>query len=151
MDLQAKRILLASILETQECLQEQFEIGDFDSISVIWKLQREIITPSHIVEELQRLTREMDRGANALYDAECKLADAESAYDRAVSLAFLNNSGTVADRQAVAKLQAVEEKLKADLARAEYNRVKTKMRALSDQATMMAVISKNVELQWRNA
>jgi hypothetical protein len=41
MDLQAKRILLASILETQECLQEQFEIGDFDSISVIWKLQRE--------------------------------------------------------------------------------------------------------------
>ena len=73
------------------------------------------------------------------------------AYDRAVSLAFINNSGTVADRQAVAKLQSVDEKLKADLARAEYNRVKTKMRALSDQATMMAVISKNVELQWRNA
>jgi hypothetical protein len=68
-----------------------------------------------------------------------------------VSLAFINNSGTVADRQAVAKLQAVDEKLKADLARAEYNRVKTKMRALSDKATMMAVISKNVELQWRNA
>ena len=79
----------------------------------------EIITPGHIVEELQRLTREMDKGANALYDAECKLADAESAYDRAISLAFINNSGTVADRQAVAKLQAVEEKLKADLARAE--------------------------------
>jgi hypothetical protein len=111
----------------------------------------EIITPSHIVEELQRLTKEMDKGANALYDAECKLADADSAYDRAVSLAFLNNSGTVADRQAVAKLQAVEEKLKADLARAEYNRIKTKMKTLSDQATMMAVMSKNVELQWRHA
>jgi len=111
----------------------------------------EIITPGHIVEELQRLTKEMDKGASALYDAECKLADAEAAYDRAVSLAFINNSGTVADRQAVAKLQSVDEKLKADLARAEYNRVKTKMRALSDQATMMAVISKNVELQWRNA
>jgi hypothetical protein len=111
----------------------------------------EIITPSHIVEELQRLTKEMDRGASALYDAECKLADADSAYDRAVSLAFLNNSGTVADRQAVAKLQATEEKLKADLARAEYNRIKTKMKTLSDQATMMAVMSKNVELQWRHA
>jgi hypothetical protein len=57
----------------------------------------------------------------------------------------------VADRQAVAKLQAVEEKLKADLARAEYNRIKTKMKTLSDQATMMAVMSKNVELQWRHA
>jgi hypothetical protein len=111
----------------------------------------EIITPAHIVQELQRITTEMDKGANALYDAECKMADAESAYDKAVSLAFINNDGTVADRQAVAKLQAVEEKLKADLAKAEYNRVRTKLKTLSDQATMMAVISKNVEIQWKHA
>jgi hypothetical protein len=109
----------------------------------------EIISPTHIIQELQRLTAEMDKGSNALYDAECKMADAEAAYDKAVSLAFLNNQGTVADRQAVAKLQSVDEKLKADLARAEFNRVKTKMKTLSDQATMMAVMSKNVELQWR--
>jgi hypothetical protein len=68
-----------------------------------------------------------------------------------VSLAFINNAGTVADRQAVAKLQAVEEKLKADLAKAEYNRVRTKLKTLSDQATIMAVISKNVEIQWKHA
>jgi len=111
----------------------------------------EIITPGHIVQELQRITQEMDKGANALYDAECKMADAESTYDRVVSLAFINNAGTVADRQAVAKLQAVEEKLKADLAKAEYNRVRTKLKTLSDQATMMAVISKNVEIQWKHA
>jgi hypothetical protein len=111
----------------------------------------EIITPGHIVQELQRLTKEMDRGASALYDAECKMADAEAAYDRAISLAFINNDGTVADRQAVAKLKAVNERLQADLAKAEYNRVKTKMRTLSDQATMMAVISKNVEIQWKHA
>lgn len=109
----------------------------------------EIISPGHIIQELQRLTAEMDKGSNALYDAECKMADAESAYDRAVSLAFINNQGTVADRQAVAKLQSVEEKLQADLARAEFNRIKVKMKTLSDQATMMAVMSKNVELQWR--
>jgi hypothetical protein len=109
----------------------------------------EIISPSHIIQELQRLTAEMDKGSNALYDAECKLADADAAYDKAVSLAFINNQGTVADRQAVAKLQSVDEKLKADLARAEFNRVKVKMKTLSDQATMMAVMSKNVELQWR--
>jgi hypothetical protein len=109
----------------------------------------EIISPTHIIQELQRLTAEMDRGSNALYDAECKMADAEAAYDKAVSLAFINNQGTVADRQAVAKLQSVDQKLQADLARAEFNRVKTKMKTLSDQATMMAVMSKNVELQWR--
>jgi hypothetical protein len=109
----------------------------------------EIISPTHIIQELQRLTAEMDRGSNALYDAECKMADAEAAYDKAISLAFINNQGTVADRQAVAKLQSVDQKLQADLARAEFNRVKTKMKTLSDQATMMAVMSKNVELQWR--
>jgi len=109
----------------------------------------EIISPGHIIQELQRLTAEMDKGSNALYDAECKMADAEAAYDKAVSLAFINNQGTVADRQAVAKLQSVEAKLQADLARAEFNRVKVKMKTLSDQATMMAVMSKNVELQWR--
>jgi hypothetical protein len=106
-------------------------------------------TPGQIIEELQRLQTEMQRGSDALYDAEIKLADAEAVYDRAVSLSFLNSQGTVADRQAVAKLQAVEEKLKVDLARAEYNRIKMKMKTLSDQATMTAVISKNVELQWR--
>ena len=109
----------------------------------------EIISPGHIIQELQRLTAEMDKGSNALYDAECKMADAEAAYDKAVSLAFINNQGTVADRQAVDKLQSVDAKLQADLARAEFNRVKTKMKTLSDQATMMAVMSKNVELQWR--
>ena len=108
-------------------------------------------TPGQIVEELQRISKEMERGANALYDAEVKLADAEATYDKSVSLSFLNSQGTVADRQAVAKLQAIDEKLKADLAKAEYNRVKTKLKTLSDQATMMAVISKNVEIQYRNA
>ncbi len=32
----------------------------------------EIISPTHIIQELQRLTAEMDKGSNALYDAECK-------------------------------------------------------------------------------
>ena len=107
-------------------------------------------TPGQIVEELQRISKEMEKGASALYDAEVKLADAEATYDKSVSLSFLNSQGTVADRQAVAKLQAVDEKLKADLARAEFNRVKMKMKVLSDTATMTAVISRNVELQWRS-
>jgi hypothetical protein len=107
-------------------------------------------SPGQIVEELQRIAKEMEKGASALFDAEIKLADAEANYDKAVSLSFLNSQGTVADRQAVAKLQAVDEKLKSDLARAEFNRVKMKMKVLSDTATMTAFISRNVELQWRS-
>jgi hypothetical protein len=44
MDSQAKRILVAAILETQECLQEQFMLGNFDLVSTIWQLQRERAT-----------------------------------------------------------------------------------------------------------
>lgn len=109
----------------------------------------EIITPSQIIAELQRISGELDKGSSALYDAECRLADAEAAYDKATSLAFLNNEGTVADRQAVAKLQSTDEKLKVDLARAEFNRIKMKMKTLSDQSTMLAVMSRNVELMWK--
>lgn len=110
-----------------------------------------LITPDQIVQELQRLTTEMDRGANALYDAECKMADAEAAYDKSVSLSFINSDGTVADRQAVAKLQAVEEKLMYDLSKAEYNRVKLKVKHLSDQATMFAVMGRQIELLFKHA
>lgn len=110
----------------------------------------DIITPGQIVEELQRLSREMDKGANALYDAECKLADAELSYDTAYSKSYLNSTGNIPDRQALAKLQTGEEKLKADLARAEFNRVKTKMRMLSDQATMTAVMGRQVEMLWKH-
>jgi hypothetical protein len=95
--------------------------------------------------------REMDKGVSALFDAERKLAEKEAEYDKAVSKAFLDNQGTVADRQAVAKLQSVDAKFEADLAKAEYNRVKLKMKNLSDQATMTAVMAKKVEITWKHA
>lgn len=111
----------------------------------------EIITPGQIVGELQRLTKEMDKGANALYDAECRMADAENTYDTTLAKSFIANAGTVADRQMVAKLQAADDRLKADLAKAEFNRVKVKIKMLSDQATMTAVMAKQVEMMWKNA
>lgn len=110
----------------------------------------EIITPGQIVEELQRLSREMDKGSGALYDAECRLADAEAHYDKQYSLAYLNSQGNIPDRQAVAKLQTNDDRLKADLARAEFNRVKQKMKMLSDQATMTAVMGRHVEMVWKH-
>jgi hypothetical protein len=114
-------------------------------------LKTEVITPAQIVQELQRLMAEMDKGVNALFDAERNLAQKEADYDREVSKAFLANQGTVADRQAVAKLQSVDAKFEADLAKAEYNRIKLKMKNLSDQATMTAVMAKQVEITWKHA
>jgi hypothetical protein len=83
-----------------------------------------------VVAELRHIQTEVQRGITALYDCECKLADAENAYDRELQLAFMNAQGTVADRTAVSRLQASEKRLLADLAKAEYNRVKAKLKAL---------------------
>lgn len=83
-----------------------------------------------IVSELRHTQAEVQRGISVLYDCEVKLADAENAYDREVQLAFMNAQGTVADRTAISRLQASDKRLAADLAKAEYNRVKAKLKAL---------------------
>lgn len=83
-----------------------------------------------IVGELRHTQTEIQRGIGILYDCEIKLADAENAYDRELQLAFMNAQGTVADRTAVSRLQASDKRLAADLAKAEYNRVKAKLKAL---------------------
>jgi len=41
MDSQAKRILIQSILELQECLQEQWKLGELEIVSNLWDIQRE--------------------------------------------------------------------------------------------------------------
>jgi hypothetical protein len=87
-------------------------------------------TPMGVVAELHRIRAEVQKGIAVLYDTECKLADAENAYERELQLAFINAQGTVADRTAISRLQASEKRLQADLAKAEYNRVKAKLKAL---------------------
>ena len=91
---------------------------------------QQIDTPIGIIQELSHIRAEVARGIAVLYDAECKLADAENAYERELQLAFINAQGTVADRTAVSRLQASEKRLQADLAKAEWNRVKAKLKAL---------------------
>ena len=87
-------------------------------------------TPLTVVAELHRIRAEVQKGIAVLYDTECKLADAENAYERELQLAFINAQGTVADRTAISRLQAADKRLQADLAKAEHNRVKAKLKAL---------------------
>lgn len=87
-------------------------------------------TPLTVIAELSHIRAEVQKGISVLYDTECKLADAENAYERELQLAFINAQGTVADRTAISRLQASEKRLQADLAKAEWNRVKAKLKAL---------------------
>ncbi len=99
-----------------------------------------------IQKQIAELIAENAKGATALFEAESALAQAEYDLDTAEQKAFLGADGTVADRTAIARLKAAENRLQRDLRRAEFNRVKVKIKqietaliALSTQAKLIGV------------
>lgn len=108
-------------------------------------------TPQEIIAELTRLMGEMPKGIQALHDAEIKVAEADLEHERQLAKSFINNSGSVADRQAVAKLESAEAKFQLDLAKAELNRVKAKLRSMDSAQVAVSVISRLVEMEWKRS
>lgn len=95
------------------------------------------MTPYEIQKLLAELTAENTRGGQALYEAEVALAEAEHELDMVEAKAFIKHSGTVADRQAHARIEAGEVRLQRDLRKAEANRIRVKIKAL-ESAIMAA-------------
>lgn len=93
--------------------------------------------PSQITEEIARLIRENQRGADALYEAEVALAEAEHELDLIEQKAFIKTQGTVADRTALSKLESADARLQRDLRRAELNRIKVKIKII--ETSLMAI------------
>lgn len=102
-----------------------------------------------IVNELQELTAESRKGVPVLFEAEEKLAKAELELDRVEAQAFLGAQGSVADRTAAAKLAAAEVRFERDIAKAEVNRVRTKLRVIEQEIMAQATISKLVQAEMK--
>ena len=107
-------------------------------------------SPSQVIQELQRLIAETEKGNSALYDAEVELADAESELDRVETKTFLSKQGTIADRQALARLECNELRLKRDLKKAERDRIKQKIRSIEHALTATQTVAKMVDLEIKN-
>jgi ABC-type Fe2+-enterobactin transport system substrate-binding protein len=93
--------------------------------------------PSELITQLAELTQENRKGAEALYAAEVKLAEAEHELDTVEQRAFISAIGTVADRTALARLESADFRLQRDLRKAEANRVRMKIKGL--ESALMAV------------
>jgi hypothetical protein len=106
--------------------------------------------PDNVISELQRIQRELDKAPEALYRAEIKLAELEAECDRIEALAFLDGEGTGQDRSARARLAVSPVRLQRDIAKAELNRVRTKIKVLESAAVSTSVIGKQVELMWKH-
>jgi hypothetical protein len=107
------------------------------------------VLPSQIIEEIARLTQENSRGAEALYEAEVALAQAEHDLDLVEQKAFIKAQGTVADRSALAKLESADSRLARDLKRAQYNRIKTKIKTIETSLMGMGTQVKLLQAEMR--
>ena len=112
----------------------------------------DITTPQQVILELNRLMGESQKGIAALFDAEIKVAELDAEYEKQLAMGLLNaDGGTAPEKQAKAKLAALPHKLALDIAKAELNRVKAKLRAIDSAQVAVSVIARQVELQWRHA
>jgi hypothetical protein len=107
------------------------------------------VLPSQIVEEIARLTQENSRGAEALYEAEVALAHSEHELDLIEQRAFIKAQGTVADRTALAKLESADARLQRDLKRAQFNRIKTKIKTIETSLMGMGTQVRLVQAEMR--
>ena len=100
-------------------------------------------TPDVVANEIRSARHELQRGSDALYDAELKAERAQDAAQLALDKALLNAEGSIPEKQATARLASAGLRDAAFIARAEFNRVKTKIRAL--ETSLMTLQS---ELKW---
>jgi len=84
-----------------------------------------------------------------LAEAEVKYLELASAADKIEATELLSAQGTIVDRQAVAKLKAMDSRFEADLARAELNRIKAKIRHLSESQMAVMAAGKLIQIEWR--
>lgn len=100
---------------------------------------------SNIQYQLAALTQENEKGADALYQAEVKLAEAEHELDLVEQKAFLKAEGTVADRTALAKLESADARLQRDLRKAEANRIRMKIKTIESNLMAIATQAKLIQ------
>jgi hypothetical protein len=108
-------------------------------------------TPDSVISEMVALRAELSRGVAVLHEAELKMIRTALDFDKAEALVLINAEGTVTEKQALARLSTLDERLQADLAKAEYNRVKMKMRTLEMNLSSLQSQGKLIETLYKNA
>lgn len=107
------------------------------------------MNPQDLVKQLQELTQENYRGVTAVFEAEKKLAEAELKLDTIEQKAFLKATGNVAERTAQSRLTSADARFERDLAKAEFNRVKLKLKAVESALMASATQAKLINVEAR--
>jgi hypothetical protein len=106
-------------------------------------------TPKEVIRELEKIRNQSEQGVALLAEAEIKYLELASAADRVEATELLSAQGTIVDRQAVAKLKAMDVRFEADLAKVELSRIKAKIRHLSESQMAVMAAGKLIQMEWR--
>jgi len=106
-------------------------------------------TPKEVIRELEKIRNQSEQGVALLAEAEIKYLELASAADRVEATELVSAQGTIVDRQAVAKLKAMDVRFEADLAKVELNRIKAKIRHLSESQMAVMAAGKLIQMEWR--
>lgn len=101
------------------------------------------ITPDDVLRTIRETRAELLRGSDYLHDSELAAERAEDAAQLAFDQVLMHVDGSIPEKQAQARAATVEERDAAFIARAKFNRVKSKIRALES-----SLVSLQAELKW---
>ena len=102
-----------------------------------------------IQRQIAELIAENSKGSTALFDAEKALAESEYELDTIEAKAFISAEGSVADRQAIARLKSAQVRLERDLRKAELNRIKVKVKSIEKALMALATQAKLMQAETR--
>tara|TARA_R110000796_G_scaffold99645_1_gene207984 strand:+ start:520 stop:855 length:336 start_codon:yes stop_codon:yes gene_type:complete len=105
-------------------------------------------TPGQIIKELETIRNQGEKGIELLAQAERKYLELASTADKIEATELLKAQGTVVDRQAIAKLKSLDARFEADLAKVELNRIKSKIKHLSESMMAVMAAGKLVQIDW---
>lgn len=108
-------------------------------------------TPDGILSELVSVRDSLSRGIEALRDAEADHIEKKFTAERSELSTFMEAGGTVADRQAVAKLKSEDDRKAAEVAQAKVRYIKAHIDALKDAQMNLQTQAKLVESMYRSA
>ena len=103
----------------------------------------DVRTPSDVLDLIRQTRHELMRGPDYLHDAELAAERAEDAAQLAFDKVLMLAEGSIPEKQAQARAASVEERDAAFIARATFNRVRAKIRALE-----ASLVSLQAELKW---
>ena len=101
------------------------------------------------MQELYELTQENRKGIEVYAEAMDRLARAENILDKTEAHAFLDAEGSVAERQARAKLASAEARLARDLAKAQVDRVRMKLKMVENAILAQATAAKMIQAEMK--